>query len=109
MALIAKQSASVTGLSPTMTQPTASDTIQPQPGGELIVRTTGTATNVTFTIPGNDVFGQAKPDVTVVCAATDLKIIPMVAYVAAADSSGILAVAFSGALTGVTAAYVIGI
>lgn len=106
MALIARQAATVSGLSPTMTQPTASDTIRPTERSALIVRTTGTATTVTFTIPGNDAFETAKPDKAITLAATDLKVIPLVAYMAAADSSGIVPVAFSGALTGVTAAQV---
>jgi hypothetical protein len=106
MALISPQAMAVTGTSPTFTQPTASDTIRPTDRGVLLVRTTGTATTATFTVPGNTTFGQAQPDVAVTNGATDIKAIPMTAYVNAVDANGLVAVAFSGALTGVTAAYV---
>ncbi len=106
MALISPQAQAVTGTSPTFAAPTASDTIRPSDRGALLIRTTGTSTTATFTVPGSDSFGQAKPDVAVAAGATDVKVVPMVAYLTAVDSAGLVAVAFSGALTGVTVAYI---
>lgn len=107
MALIAPQAVAATGTSPTFTTPTASDTIRPQDRGVLWVRSTGTTTTVTVTIAGNDDLGQARPDPAIALAATDLKAINMTAYAKYADpTTGLLTVGFSGALTGVTAAYV---
>ena len=71
-----------------------------------MIRTTGTLTTATFTIPGNDDFGQANPDVAVTTAATDVKAVPMTAYTRVVSSTGTVTVAFSGALTGVTVAYI---
>ena len=106
MALISPQAMSVSGTSPTFSTPTASDTIVPTDRGVLLIRTTGTLTTATFTIPGNDDFGQAKPDVGVTTGATDVKAVPMTTYTRAASSTGTVSVAFSGALTGVTVAYI---
>lgn len=107
MALISPQAAAVTGTSPTFSAPSASDTLRPSDRGVYIVRTTGTSTNVVMTIPGNDQWGSARPDVTVAVGATDIKVIPLTAYVAAADATtGLITVTHSGALTGVTSAYV---
>jgi hypothetical protein len=105
MALISPQAMAVTGTAPTFSAPTASDTMAPADRREYIVRTTGTSTNVVFVIPGNDEFGQARPDVTVAVGATSVVIIPLTAYVRAADATtGLITVTHSGALTGVTSA-----
>jgi len=107
MALISPQAAAVTGTAPTFSAPTASDTMAPSDRGVYIVRTTGTSTNVVMVIPGNDEFGQARPDVTVAVGATAVHVIPLTAYVRAADATtGLITVTHSGALTGVTSAYV---
>jgi len=107
MALIVPQAQAVTGTSPVFTQPTATDTIVPSDRGALVIRTTGTLTTATFTIPGNTAFGQAAPDVAVTTGATDVKVVPMAAYVQAIDpATGTVAIGFSGALTGVTCAYI---
>lgn len=106
MALISPQAMAVTGTAITMSAPTATDTLRPTDRGFYIVRTTGTSTNVTITVPGNDAFGQARPDVVVAVGATALVIIPLTAYVNAVDTStGLLSIAHSGALTGVTSAF----
>ena len=107
MALITAQAAAATGTAPTMSAPTASDTLAPRERGFYIVRTTGTSTNVVFVIPGNDDLGQARPDVTVAVGATALVVIPLIAYVKYADpATGLITVTHSGALTGVTSAFV---
>lgn len=106
MALISPQAIAVTGTSPVFTAPTATDTIAPRDRGVLLIRTTGTLTTATFTIPGNTTFAQANPDVAVTTGATDVKAVPMAPYLAAADpTTGLVSVGFSGALTGVTCAY----
>jgi hypothetical protein len=97
----------VTGTAPTFSAPTASDTMAPTDRGVYIVRTTGTATTVALVIPGNDEFGQAKPDVSVSVAATAVHVIPLTAYTRAADATtGLITVTHSGALTGVTSCYI---
>lgn len=107
MALISPQAMLVTGTSPVFSTPTASDTFRPHERGSLLIRTTGTATTATIVIPGTDDFGQAKPDVANTLAATDLKVIPTAQYAKVADANQVVAIGFSGALTGVTVAYII--
>lgn len=108
MALISPQSMAVTGTSPTFSAPSASDTLVPNERGVYLVRTTGTATTVVFDIPGNDSFGQAKPNVSNTLGATDIKAFPTIAYIAAADATtGTVTITHSGALTGVTSAYIL--
>lgn len=107
MALIAAQPAPVIGFAPTMSAPTASDTMVPTDRSFYLVRTTGTATNVTLQVEGNDEFNQARPDVVFAVGATALAIIPLTAYTrAVAVATGLLTVLHSGALTGVTSALV---
>jgi len=106
MALISPQAMAVTGTAPTFSAPTASDTMAPTDRGVYIVRTTGTATTVVMVVPGNDEFGQARPDVSVSVGATAVHAIPLTAYVRAADATtGLITVTHSGALTGVTSCY----
>lgn len=107
MALISPQAAAVTGTAPTMSAPTASDTLAPTDRGVYIVRTTGTATTVAIVIPGNDELGLARPDASIAVGATALHVIPLTAYAKYADATtGLLTITHSGALTGVTSAYV---
>lgn len=106
MATINQQPAAVTGTSPTFSAPTASDVLTPTDRGVYVVRTTGTATTVTIVVPGNDTFGQARPDVANTLGATDLKFFPMTAFTQAVDANGQVTITHSGALTGVTSAYV---
>jgi hypothetical protein len=102
MALISPQAMAVTGTAPTFSAPTASDTMVPTDRAVYIVRTTGTSTNVVMVVPGNDAFGQARPDVTVAVGATSVVAIPLTAYQNAIDATGTITVTHSGALTGVT-------
>ncbi len=107
MALISPQAMAVTGTSPTFSTPTASDTLVPTDRGVYIVRTTGTLTTVTLTVEGNDEFGQARPDVVLATGATDVKCFPMTAFTrAVSPTTGLLTILHSGALTGVTSAYI---
>lgn len=107
MALINPQAMAAAGTSPTFAAPTASDTLAPTDRGVYLVRTTGTATTVGVVIPGNDEFGTARPDVSSVLAATDVRAFPMAALVKYADpATGLITVTHSGALTGVTSAYI---
>ena len=62
---------------------------------------------MTLTVNGNDEFGQARPDVVLATGATDIKAFPMTAFTRAVDpATGLLTVLHSGALTGVTSAYI---
>lgn len=106
MALISPQAMAVTGTSPTFTAPTASDTVVPTDRGAYMVRTTGTATTVVLVVPGNDEFGQPKGDVSATLGATDFRVFPLTAFTRVADASNPLVITHSGALTGVTSAYV---
>jgi hypothetical protein len=101
MALISPQSVTVTGLAPTFSAPSASDTMAPDSRRVYLVRTTGTATNVVIVVPGNNKHGQANPDVTFAVGATSVHVIPLAGYVDDA-TSGVITVTHSGALTGVT-------
>lgn len=105
MALINPQPLAVTGTSPTFSTPTASDTLRPSDRGVYSVRTTGTATTVVFVIPGNDEFGQPRPDVSSTLGATDFREFALAAYTRAVDANGLVTITHSGALTGVTSAY----
>lgn len=108
MALISPQAVSVTGLAPTFSAPSASDTLAPNDRGVYIVRTTGTSTNVVVVVPGNDSHGQAKPDVTYAVGATSVHVIPLTGFVGDADATtGLVTVTHSGALTGVTSCYLL--
>jgi hypothetical protein len=72
-----------------------------------LVRTTGTSTNVVIVIPGNNDLAQAQPDVTVAVGSTALVAIPLIGYQKYADpTTGLLTITHSGALTGVTSAYI---
>jgi hypothetical protein len=108
MALISPQAMAVTGTAPTFSTPTASDTLAPTDRGVYIVRTTGTATTVALVVPGNDDFGQARPDVSVSVGATAVHVIPLSAYarLAADPTTGLITITHSGALTGVTSCYI---
>ena len=107
MALIAPQALAVTGTAPTFSAPTASDTIAPTERGVYLVRTTGTATTVAIVIPGNNELGLAQPDASIAVGATSVHAIPLIAYVKYADATtGLLTITHSGALTGVTSAYI---
>jgi hypothetical protein len=106
MALISPQAMAVTGTSPTFAAPTASDTIIPSDRGVYLVRTTGTATTVVLVIPGNDELGQARPDVSSTLGATDVRAFPTTAFARYVDAAGVVTITHSGALTGVTSAYI---
>ena len=103
MALISPQPVTVTGLAPTFSAPTASDTMTALPNAVYVVRTTGTSTNVVIVVPGNDSHGQARPDVTFAVGATSVHAISLVGYVDSNDpTTNVITVTHSGALTGVT-------
>jgi hypothetical protein len=60
-----------------------------------------------MSVTGNTDLGQAIPTVSVVVAATDVKAIPLTAFVKyASPTTGLLTITHSGALTGVTTAFV---
>lgn len=84
-----------------MVVPSASETIAPIEDLVLHLKTTGTATTVTFTDPGTTPSGSVAANPTVVMGATDERLI-YVPQSLTNPATGLIAVAFSGALTGVT-------
>lgn len=90
-----------TGTVVAMAVPLASETIAPMEDLVLHLKTTGTSTTVTFTDPGTTPSGSAATNPTVVMGATDERMI-YVPQSLVNPATGLIAVAFSGALTGVT-------
>jgi hypothetical protein len=88
------------GVISAMAVPLASEVIAPIPGLVLHIKTTGTATTITWTDPGRTPAGTVAAVLSQVMAATEERMIRVPE--ALANSSGLIAVAFSGALTGVT-------
>lgn len=68
----------------------------------LHIKTTGTATTVTFVDPGTTPSGSAPTNPAVVMAATEERFF-FVQATLASPSTGLITAQFSGALTGVTA------
>lgn len=95
------------GTVPTFSTPTASDTIVPDDRGFLVLKNTNAATR-TVTIaapPSVDIAPSTMPDWTWTLAATTGELwIPMLAIYA--DSTGIITVTITPAITNVTSAAV---
>lgn len=87
-----------------MAVPLSSETIAPDDDLILHIKTTGTSTTITWTDPGTTPSGAAIPagaaSVVQAMAATEERFIRVPQTLA--GSNGLIAVAFSGALTGVT-------
>lgn len=83
-----------------MAVPLASETIAPDDDLILHIKTTGTATTITWTDPGLTPSGTASAVLSQVMASTEERFIRVPSTLA--GSNGLVAVAFSGALTGVT-------
>jgi hypothetical protein len=88
-----------------MAVPLASETVAPSDDLVLHIKTTGTATTITWTDPGSTPSGAVIPagaaSVVQTMAATEERFI-WVPQSLASPVTGLIAVAFSGALTGVT-------
>lgn len=70
MALLTMQRASKTGTVITTSTPSADDTFLPDDHGVLdVFNGSGVSTAVTVTVPGNDKYGLARPEVVVTVAA----------------------------------------
>jgi hypothetical protein len=106
MAAIAQVAAQANGAATSPVTVTASDTFKPHPRGTLIFKTTGTASNVTFQVPGSDDLLQARPDPVVALAATDEKAVATGPYVPYADVNGDVTYTTSSQ-TGCTVRYVV--
>jgi hypothetical protein len=83
-----------------MAVPLASETISPDDDLILHIKTTGTATTITWTDPGLTPSGNVAAVVAQTMAATEERHIRVPSTLV--GSNGQIAVAFSGALTGVT-------
>lgn len=107
MAQLNPQQVGITGTTPAYAAVTASDTIVPDDRTFLIVKnTTATVDNAAVVVPGS-VYGQARPDVTVVVPITtgERWIGPMVADLAD-PTTGLITVTHSQVAAGVTSALV---
>lgn len=105
MAVLSYQRPKVTGQAVTMSAAGGSgDKIKPNPNGCLMVRNgDASSKNVTVAIPGNDKYGQARPDVVVAVAAGAIALIgPFPAD--AADSDDFMVDVSYSATTSVTVA-----
>jgi hypothetical protein len=102
MAIPALKQIVAAGTISAMAVPLASETILATDDLILHLKTTGTATTVTFTDPGQTPSGSAATNPTVTMASTEERFI-FVQATLAAPATGLIAAAFSGALTGVTA------
>jgi hypothetical protein len=104
MALVSPQSVVTTGTTPSAITPSASDTIPGSTAGPngwfLRVITTGTATNVATLDPGFT--GISNPGTVTAVAAPATGVRMILIPRGAINSSGVVTVTFSGALTGVT-------
>lgn len=88
------------GVVSAMAVPLASEVVPPIDDLILHIKTTGTATTITWTDPGFTPSGTAAGTLSQVMGATEERFIRVPESLA--NSSGVIAVAFSGALTGVT-------
>lgn len=105
MALLTAQSILAAGTTPSAITPSASDTISGADvgvnGAVLRVITTGTSTNVTISDPGTTALGNPGTATAVACPGTGVRMI-RISPSAVNQTSGLVTVTASGALTGVT-------
>lgn len=101
MALPALKQITALGTISAMAVPLASETIAANDDLFLHLKTTGTATTVTFTDPGTTPSGSVPVNPAVTMASTEERFIFVPATLASV-TTGLIAAAFSGALTGVT-------
>lgn len=106
MALIAPQRVDIDGATISYAAAGASDTIRPDPRGVLLYRTSGTPSNLSIVIPGNDDNGQAKPDIAVALGATVAVGLATVGLCDDVDANGLVTIT-SSSQTGLTVAYVL--
>ena len=106
MALIAAQYPLITGK--TLTFASASgggDTLAPTPTSVLHVKNgSGSSINVTVVVPGNDDFGQARPDIVRAVPAGEHHIIGPLSSPLLLNGSGVIDITYSS-VTSVTVAH----
>ena len=83
-----------------MAVPLASETVAPLDDLILHIKTTGTTTTITWTDPGTTPSGTVAGVSSIAMGATEERFVRVPQTLA--GSNGLIAVAFSGALTGVT-------
>lgn len=107
MALLTMQQVSITGIAPSYSAVTASDTCLPDDGVFLHVKNTaGTQDNCTVVVPGS-YLGQAIPDVVVaVPITTGDKMIGPLTNALADPTTGLITITHSFVNAGVTCALV---
>ena len=102
MAIPAMKQITATGTVSVMAIPLATETVPANDDLFLHIKTTGTATNVTFTDPGVTPSGSVATNPVVAVGATS-EVFIFVQSTLANPTTGLITAAFSGALTGVTA------
>lgn len=102
MAIPALKQITATGATSAMAIPLATETVAATDDLILHIKTTGTATNVTFTDPGVTPSGSVATN-PVVAVGVTAELFIFVQATLASPSTGLITAAFSGALTGVTA------
>jgi hypothetical protein len=105
MAALTAQTVVTAGTTPSAITPAATDTIAAAfvqaRGAILRIITTGTATNVTITDPGFSALGNAGTSVVIAAPATGIRMVYISPF-AINPATGVVNIAASGALTGVT-------
>lgn len=107
MALISPQTVSPAGPVVTTATVGASDTFAPERLGALIFQTSGTASNVTFTVPGNNDLSQAIPDPVVAMGATERRVVSTAQYIPYRDPVTQLITYTTSSQTGFTVSYIL--
>jgi hypothetical protein len=102
MAIPAQKQIVAAGTVSAMAIPLATETIAATDDLILHIKTTGTATNVTFTDPGLTPSGSVATNPVVAVGATS-EVFIFVQSTLANPTTSLITAAFSGALTGVTA------
>lgn len=108
MALLAPQFARISGQAITFASAAGGgDTIAPTPSSVLHVRNGGGSTiTVTVVVPGNDEFGNARPDIAVsVAAGAHTAIGPLSSPLLPDPADGLIDITYS-AVTSVTVAHI---
>lgn len=103
MALLSTQKVAIPSLLPTFAAASAGgDTITPGNNTFLVVKNGGgSSINVTVAVPGNDSFGNARPDLVVAVANGTERYIPVSSNKIIDPSTGLVSVTYS-AVTSVT-------
>lgn len=109
MATLSYQQANIQGAAyATSAANVGGDKVAPHSRGAVIVENgSGSSITVTIAVPGNDKYGQARPDIPVTVAAGASKIIGPFPADLASDVDGLVAITYSDVTTVTVAAVLI--